>query len=74
MPNRLLAVSWDALEKKLRALGFEGPYKGGRHYFMTKETLRLTIPNPHHSDDIGIPLLKEILARTGIDRNGWLRA
>ena len=73
MSDRLLAVSWNTLVKKLKALGFEGPYKGGRHYFMTKGTLRLTIPNPH-SDDIGIPLLKEILARAGIDRNEWLRA
>jgi len=74
MPDRLRAVSWNTLVKKLKTLGFEGPYKGGRHYFMTKESLRLTIPNPHHSDDIGIPLLKEILARAGIDRNEWLRA
>ncbi|MEO0271939.1 MAG: type II toxin-antitoxin system HicA family toxin [candidate division WOR-3 bacterium] len=59
--------------KKLRAFGFDGSYKGGRHYFMVKGNLRLTIPNPH-SEDIGIPLLKEILAQAGINRDEWLSA
>jgi predicted RNA binding protein YcfA (HicA-like mRNA interferase family) len=72
MSDRLTPVSWNTLLQKLRTLGFDGPYKGGKHYFMTKGSLRLTIPNPH-SEDIGISLLKEILTRAGIDRNEWLR-
>jgi predicted RNA binding protein YcfA (HicA-like mRNA interferase family) len=72
MSDRLTPVSWNTLVQKLRALGFDGPFKGGKHYFMTKESLRLTIPNPH-SEDIGISLLKEILTRAGIDREEWLR-
>jgi predicted RNA binding protein YcfA (HicA-like mRNA interferase family) len=71
MSDRLTAVSWNTLVQKLRALGFDGPFKGGKHYFMTKESLRLTIPNLH-SEDIGISLLKEILTRAGIDRDEWL--
>jgi hypothetical protein len=47
--------------------------KGGKHYFMTKESLRLTIPNPY-SKDIGISLLKEILTRAGLDRDEWLKS
>ena len=58
--------------RKLRALGFDGPYHGGKHHFMTKGELRLTIPNPH-THDIGIPLLKEILAQAGISREEWLK-
>jgi hypothetical protein len=72
MPDRLTPVSWNTLLQKLRALGFDGPYKGGKHYFMTKGNLRLIIPNPH-SEDIGIPLLREILSRAGIDRDEWLK-
>jgi hypothetical protein len=72
MSDRLTPVSWNTLLQRLRVLGFDGPYKGGRHYFMTKGSLRLTIPNPH-SEDIGIPLLKEILNRAGIDRDEWLK-
>jgi predicted RNA binding protein YcfA (HicA-like mRNA interferase family) len=31
----------------LRRLGFTGPYAGGKHEFMQKGDLSLTIPNPH---------------------------
>ncbi|MFA4836740.1 MAG: type II toxin-antitoxin system HicA family toxin [Dehalococcoidia bacterium] len=71
MTGRLVPVSWNAMVQRLGSLGFEGPYRGGKHYFMVKGTLRLTIPNPH-SKDIGIPLLKEILDRAGISRKKWL--
>lgn len=36
MNRRLTPVAWNTLARKLRLLGFEGPYRGGRHYFMTK--------------------------------------
>jgi hypothetical protein len=39
---------------------------------MTKGEFRLTISNPH-AQDIGIPLLKEILSRAGISRDEWLK-
>ena len=31
----------------LKQVGFEGPYSGGKHQFMIKEHLGITIPNPH---------------------------
>ena len=51
---------------KLRLFGFDGPYSGGRHLFMTKGSLKLRIPNPHHGD-ISSSLLAEILRQAGID-------
>ncbi len=30
-----------------RGLGFTGPYAGGRHEFMQRGGVSLTIPNPH---------------------------
>jgi predicted RNA binding protein YcfA (HicA-like mRNA interferase family) len=42
--------------KYLQKGGFTGPFSGGKHQFMIKDTLRLTIPNPHNSD-IGGDLL-----------------
>jgi hypothetical protein len=45
--TRLTPVSWDILVQKLRSMTFEGPYRGGKHYFMLKGDFRLTIPNPH---------------------------
>ena len=36
--------------RKLRALGFDGPYSGTRHQFMTLHSHRQTIPsNPEYS-------------------------
>ena len=56
----------------LRTLGFSGPYSGGKHDFMQKQDLILTIPNPHHGD-ISIGLLKIILRQAGISRDDWER-
>ncbi len=70
---KLSPVSWRELVKKLHALGFEGPYTGGKHPFMVKETLVLTIPNPHNRE-IGVPLLSRILRQAGIKTKVWLDA
>jgi hypothetical protein len=69
--TRLTPVSWNTLVQKLRNMAFEGPYRGRKHYFMIKGDFRLTIPNPH-AQDMGLPLLKEILKRAGISREEWL--
>jgi len=52
-------------------MGFNGPYRSGKHYFMVKGEFKLTVPNPHRRE-IGVPLLKEILNRVGISREEWL--
>lgn len=58
------------LIKYLRKCGFDGPYSGGKHPFMLKGDLTLTIPNPHLKD-IGIEVLKRILRQAGISRKEW---
>ncbi len=58
--------------RKLRALGFKGPYRGTKHEFMIFENHRLTIPS---NAEYSIPQLKfmlkeveEILGRkTGLE-------
>lgn len=40
------SIKRNELIRALRTLGFEGPYVGGKHQYMIKGTLRLTIPNP----------------------------
>ena len=60
------------LIKCLKLLGFEGPYSGGKHQFMFKGSLRLTIPNPHQGD-ISKGLLTKILRQAGIEREEWER-
>ena len=54
----------------LRRLGFTGPFSGGKHEFMVRGELVLTIPNPHRGE-IGISLLALILRQAGITRKKW---
>ncbi|MDH5717422.1 MAG: type II toxin-antitoxin system HicA family toxin [Spirochaetia bacterium] len=58
------------LIRYLRKIGFKGPYSGGRHQFMQKEKLTLTLPNPHKSD-IGPEFLSKILKQANITRDEW---
>ncbi len=57
--------------KRLRELGFEGPYAGGKHPQMRRDDLTLIIPNPHEGD-IGVGLLSRLLRQAGISREEWL--
>ena len=70
MVGRLAPVSWEELVRRLRRLGFEGPYWGGRHPFMVRGDLVLVIPNPHRGD-VGVELLRRILRRADISRDEW---
>jgi predicted RNA binding protein YcfA (HicA-like mRNA interferase family) len=58
------------LVKFLKRSGFEGPFSGGKHPFMVKEDITLTIPNPHQTD-IGLELLIRILRQAGITKEQW---
>ena len=68
---RVTPVDWKKFVKRLRQLGFDGPYQEGKHPYMIKGDLILTIPNPHDGD-IGIDLLTRILRQAGISREEWL--
>lgn len=68
---RLTPVSWRELTRRLRELGFAGPYEGGKHPYMIKDDLVLTIPNPHRGE-VSVDLLARILRRGGISREDWL--
>ena len=64
------AVRRRELVATLRRLGFEGPYAGGKHEFMARRDVVLTIPNPHRGD-ITFGLLKIILKQAGVSRAEW---
>jgi len=64
-------VSWVDLVRRLRKLGFDGPYQGGKHPYMIKGNLVLTIPNPHRRE-IGVALLARILRQAGVSKEEWL--
>ena len=54
----------------LRQVGFEEPYSGGKHQFMLKENLSITILNPHKGD-IGVELLVKILRQAKVSKEEW---
>jgi predicted RNA binding protein YcfA (HicA-like mRNA interferase family) len=61
------------LIRKLKALGFEGPFPGGKHQWMRRAGLRITIPNPH-GGAIETGLIRKILRQAGISVDEWLNA
>ena len=63
-------ISRRKLIKKLKSLGFEGPYSGGKHQFMIKGEFKLSIPNPH-GEDIGSVLVSLILKELEISEKDF---
>jgi len=60
--------------RKMRKLGYAGPFAGGKHQHMTKAgapTVR--VPNPHQGD-ISVALLKRILNLAQISLDHWMKA
>jgi len=57
----------------MKACGFSGPFQGGRHPYMTKGNVTITIPNPH-KEDISVDLLSRILRQALISRDEWNNA
>jgi predicted RNA binding protein YcfA (HicA-like mRNA interferase family) len=65
-------ISRKDLVRCLRKMDFDGPYSGGKHQFMLRGNVALTIPNPHKGN-IGRELLSRILRQAGISREEWER-
>jgi predicted RNA binding protein YcfA (HicA-like mRNA interferase family) len=64
------ALSRKDFIRKFRALGYSGPFSGGKHQFMIKGSQKIRIPNPHVGD-ISVSLVKEILRQAGISFQEW---
>jgi len=63
-------LSRKELIRKFKALGYSGPFSGGKHQFMIKGRQKIRIPNPHMSD-ISVSLVKEILRQAAISSEDW---
>lgn len=70
---RLTPVTRRELIKRLRRLGWEGPFAGGKHEFMVRGAMKLPIPNPH-GGELSVGMVSVILKETGISREDWLAA
>jgi predicted RNA binding protein YcfA (HicA-like mRNA interferase family) len=69
--NRLSPIHRRDLIKRLRNLGWEGPFQGSKHQLMFKGSRQLPIPNPHGSGEIAVPKLREILREIGVTPQQW---
>ena len=58
------------LIRRFRRLGWDGPYQKGKHPFMIKAGVRLTIPNPHRGD-IDWSLASRMLREAGVSPEQW---
>jgi len=58
------------LIRSLRRLGFSGPFVGGKHQFMERGAVTLTLPNVYEAD-ISVRLLKRILREGQITNEEW---
>jgi hypothetical protein len=69
----LRPVSRRELIRKLKSLGFDGPFPGGKHHWMRRDGLRVTIPNPH-GGAIDSGLIRESCNKLVLRlMNGWTR-
>lgn len=72
--SRMTPLSRKELIRRLRRLGFDGPYHGGKHDFMlrTSDRMRLALPREDaKSREIGIELQKRILREIGVSTGQW---
>ena len=69
--SRLTPVSWKQFVQRMRDLGFNGPYLGGRHPYMRRGQITVIIPN-RHIGDIRVGLLRRLLQQAGVSREEWL--
>jgi predicted RNA binding protein YcfA (HicA-like mRNA interferase family) len=59
--------------RRLRRLGFDGPFAGGEHPYMQRGRHKVIIPNPHGSVVDGA-LIARILRQAGISPEDWEQA
>lgn len=69
--RRLTPIKRERFIQRLRELGFEGPFPGGKHQLMRREDQTIRVPNPHQGE-ISVDLLRRILRDSGISREEWL--
>ena len=67
---KLGSISRKVLIQRLRSFGFEGPFQEGKHPYLVKGNLMISIPNPHEKD-ISSDLIARILRQAGIKREEW---
>jgi predicted RNA binding protein YcfA (HicA-like mRNA interferase family) len=60
--SRLSRCKRDEFIRRLKKMGFSGPYSGARHQFMTYQKQRLTVPS---NTEYSVPQLRMMLNEAG---------
>lgn len=68
-----MPVSRAKLIRRLKKIGFEGPFPGSDYDYMVRGDNFVRIPNEHRRE-IGANLISEILQEGGVSRDEWLSA
>jgi predicted RNA binding protein YcfA (HicA-like mRNA interferase family) len=70
---KLKPLKPSAVVRKLRKLGFSGPYPGGKHQRMANLATGQIVPIPvHKGRDLSVGLIREIIRELGITRDEWI--
>jgi len=67
------AASRREVVRRLRRLGFDGPFPGGRHEVMVRGRLKLFLPNPH-GGELSTGLVTRLLKEAGVSEEEWEQA
>jgi len=71
--QRLIPLKSAGVIKKLRKIGFSGPFPGGKHIRMVNLKTGKIVPIPvHKGKDVSIGLIREIINEIGISRKEWM--
>ncbi|OGZ14946.1 MAG: hypothetical protein A3H76_02730 [Candidatus Lloydbacteria bacterium RIFCSPLOWO2_02_FULL_54_12] len=68
---KLGPISLRVFIARMKKFGCAGPHQEGKHPYMVKETVTLTVPNPHDGE-ISQDLLIRLLRQAGITRAEWM--
>lgn len=74
MSSKIIPVSRRELIRRLRKLGFDGPYPGSKHDLMARGDDSVINSNSHRGEDIGVDLIIKILKQAVISRDEWIEA
>lgn len=72
---RVVPITRREFIRRLRLLGFEGPYSGGKHDFMRRpsDSVKLALPRDDaKSREIGVELQKRVLREIGASTAQWM--
>lgn len=69
MPS--VPIEYREFLRKLRRLGFSGPFQVGKHPFMARGKQKVAIPISHGKTIDDIRLLRKVLKHAGISDQEW---